>query len=231
MTGEFSVSARRVAVGYGRREIVHDVSFDARSGQAVGVVGGNGAGKTTLLRVMVGLIRPARGEIRIAGLPPADALRRIPTAYFAGEATLPGRARASSWSGGLGRSVVTERRPFRRLSRGARQLVGLQASLAPPSLGLIVLDEPWEGLDPDGARWLSGLLISKRDRGSAVIVSSHRLHDLAGICDAYLFLINHRATFVRAFELSPVGPVTAALLTDTFDRLRGGEAWPRARVP
>lgn len=59
-------------------------------------------------------------------------------------------------------------------------------------------------------------------------MSSHRLHDLAGICDAYLFVVNHRATYVRAFELSPVGPVTAVVLTDTFDRLRGGEAWRRA---
>ncbi len=80
------------------------------------------------------------------------------------------------------------------------------------------------GPGPCGARWLSGLLTSKRDRGSAVVVSSHRLHDLAGICDAYLFVVNHRATYVRAFELSPVGPVTAAVLTGTFDRLRGGDA-------
>ncbi len=114
--------------------------------------------------------------------------------------------------------------PDRTLSRGARQLVGLRTSLAPASLGLIVLDEPWEGLDPDGARWLSSLLTSKRDRGSAVVVSSHRLHDLAGICDAYLFVVNHRTTYVRAFQLSPVGPVTAAVLTGTFDWLRGGEA-------
>ncbi len=228
MTGEFSISARRVAARYGHREVFHDVSFDLRSGQAVGVVGENGAGKTTLLRALVGLIRPTQGEIRIAGLPPVDALRRIPTAYFAGEATLPGRVRASAWSGMEGMAVVIERRPLRTLSRGARQLVGLQTSLAPSSLGLIVLDEPWEGLDPDGARWLSGLLTSKRDRGSAVVVSSHRLHDLVGICDAYLFVVNKRATYVRAFELSPVGPVTAEVLTERFDRLRGGEAWTRA---
>lgn len=91
-----------------------------------------------------------------------------------------------------------------------------------------MLDEPWEGLDPDGARWLSGLLTSKRDRGSAIVVSSHRLHDLAGLCDAYLFVVHQRATLVRAFELSPVGPVTATLLADTFDRLRAGEPWLRA---
>ena len=224
MTGEFTISARRVAARYGHREVFHDVSFDLRSGQAVGVVGENGAGKTTLLRALVGLIRPAQGEIRIAGLPPEDALRRIPTAYFAGEATLPGRVRASAWGGIRGMGLVTEHRRLRTLSRGARQFAGLQTALAPASLGLIVLDEPWEGLDPDGARWLSRLLTSKRDRGCAVVVSSHRLHDLAGICDAYLFVVSHRTTYVRAFELSPVGPVTAAVLTGTFDQLRGGQA-------
>ncbi|MGE3578337.1 MAG: ATP-binding cassette domain-containing protein [Vicinamibacterales bacterium] len=227
MTGAFAVVARHLAARYGRREVFHDVSLDLRAGQAVGVVGENGAGKTTLLRMLVGLMRPAHGDVRIAGLPPEDATRRIPTAYFAGEATLPGRARASTWARLLGHDGVTDRRRLRTLSRGARQIVGLRAALAPSALGLIVLDEPWEGLDPDGARWLTALLTSKRDRGSAVIVSSHRLHDLAGLCDAYLFVVNHRATFIRAFELSPVGPVTASLLADAFDRLRGGEPWVR----
>jgi len=227
MTPAFALVARGVAARYGRREVFHDVSVEVRAGQAVGVVGENGAGKTTLLRMLVGLMRPAHGVVRIAGLPPQDALRRIPTAYFAGESTLPGRIRASAWGRLMGHEGLTDRRRLRTLSRGARQLTGLRAALAPAALGLIVLDEPWEGLDPDGARWLSALLTSKRDRGSAIVVSSHRLHDLAGLCDGYLFVVNHQATFIRAFELSPVGPVTAMLLADTFDRLRAGEPWVR----
>ena len=69
---------------------------------------------------------------------------------------------------------------------------------------------------------------TKRDRGAAVVLSSHRLHDLAGVCDAYLFLVNHQATLMKAHEISPVGPVTAATLMDVFDRLRGGAACFRA---
>jgi ABC-type multidrug transport system ATPase subunit len=134
--------------------------------------------------------------------------------------------RVSAWGRLMGHAV-SDRRRLRTLSRGARQLAGLRAILAPASLDLIVLDEPWEGLDPDGARWLTALLTSKRDRGSAVIVSSHRLHDLAGLCDGYLFVVNQRSTFIRAFELSPVGPVSGPLLADTFDRLRAGEPWVR----
>jgi ABC-type uncharacterized transport system ATPase subunit len=85
-----------------------------------------------------------------------------------------------------------------------------------------LLDEPWEGLDPDGARWLSTTLESKRDRGAAVIVCSHRLPDLAGLCDAYLFLLPHRSELLKAHEVSPVGPVTPALLENVFERLREG---------
>ena len=74
------------------------------------------------------------------------------------------------------------------LSRGSRQMVGLRAYLAPPRAALYLLDEPWEGLDPDAARWLSMLLQQHRQAGSGILVSSHRLHDLAGVCDRYVFL-------------------------------------------
>jgi ABC-type uncharacterized transport system ATPase subunit len=84
----------------------------------------------------------------------------------------------------------------------------------------VVLDEPWEGLDSESSRWLNATLELKRDRGAAVVVSSHRLHDLAGLCDDYLFLMPHEARLLKAPEISRVGPVTAALLADTFDKLR-----------
>jgi ABC-type uncharacterized transport system ATPase subunit len=83
-----------------------------------------------------------------------------------------------------------------------------------------VLDEPWEGLDTESSRWLNATLESKRDRGAAVVVSSHRLHDLAGFCDEYLFLMPHEAVLLKAHEIARVGPVTAVALADTFDKLR-----------
>ena len=83
-----------------------------------------------------------------------------------------------------------------------------------------MLDEPWEGLDTESSRWLNATLELKRDRGAAVIVSSHRLHDLAGLCDEYLFLLPHDARLVKAHEIARVGPVTAPLLADTFEKLR-----------
>jgi ABC-type multidrug transport system ATPase subunit len=105
------------------------------------------------------------------------------------------------------------------LSRGTRQLLGLRTVLGRHPLTAIVLDEPWEALDPDGARWLSSTLEGKRDRGAAVVLSSHRLPDLAGICDAYLFLLSNQSVLMKAHEIAAVGPVTAALLADRLDNL------------
>jgi ABC-type uncharacterized transport system ATPase subunit len=73
---------------------------------------------------------------------------------------------------------------------------------------------------------LSATLESKRDRGAAVVVSSHRLHDLAGFCDEYLFLMPNEARLMKAYEIARVGPVTPALLTETFERLRDRAATP-----
>ncbi|HEX5107769.1 MAG TPA: ATP-binding cassette domain-containing protein [Vicinamibacterales bacterium] len=217
------LSVRALAAHYGRRLVFEDVSFDVGTGQCLGVVGANGAGKTTLLRTLVGCITPLRGEVRINGLLPRDALARTGVAYFAGEATLPGFVRAAAWGSlGNGDAVTDDRRRLRALSRGTRQLLGLRTVLGRQPLGLVILDEPWDGLDPDAAKWLSATLESKRDRGAGVVLASHRLHDLAGLCDLYLLLFRHRSVLVKAHELAPAGSLTPEVLADVFDRLRAG---------
>jgi ABC-2 type transport system ATP-binding protein len=229
---DLAVSVRNLSVQYGRRLALHDVSFDLAAGQAAGVIGPNGSGKTTLLRTIAGCLTPRSGEIRINGLTPRDALARTGVAYFAGDATLPGAVRAARWGSlGNGDTVTHDRRPLRALSRGTRQLLGLRTALGRQPLGLVVLDEPWEGLDPDAGRWLTTIIETKRDRGAAVVLSSHRLHDLAGLCDVYLFLLPHQATVLRAHEIAPTAPVTAEHLVDVFDRLRGGTLPLRASPP
>jgi ABC-type multidrug transport system ATPase subunit len=223
--GQTVLLVRGVDARYGAREVFHDVSFELRGGQALGVLGPSGAGKTTLLRLLAGLMRPARGDIRLDGRRPRDAVTRGGLAYFAGEATLPGVARGAAWGTlGTGEAVTADSRRLRTLSRGTRQLLGLRTVLGREPLRLVALDEPWEALDPDAARWLSVMVETKRDRGAAVVLSSHRLHDLAGVCDAYLFLANQQATLLTAHEIAPVGPATTAALTAVFDRLRGGAA-------
>ena len=215
------VSVRNVTTRYRRREVFRDLTFDLRTGQSLGVIGANGAGKTTLLRMLVGCLSPAVGDVRIGGFRPRDATLRTSVAYFAGAATLPPNVRATAWGTlGSGEATLADRRRIRALSQGMKQLLGLRTVLSRHPLQLIVLDEPWEGLDTESSRWLNATLESKRDRGAAVVVSSHRLHDLAGFCDEYLFLMPHEARLMKAHEIARVGPVTAALLTDTFDKLR-----------
>jgi ABC-2 type transport system ATP-binding protein len=215
------VSVRNAAARYGRREVFRDLSFDLRTGQALGVLGPNGAGKTTLLRMLIGCLSPVAGDVRIGGFRPRDALGRTSVAYFAGAATLPPAVRATAWGAlGNGEVVLPDRRRIRALSQGLKQVLGLRTVLSRHPLQLVVLDEPWEGLDAESSRWLNATLELKRDRGAAVVVSSHRLHDLAGLCDEYLFLMPQEARLLKAPEIARVGPVTAALLAETFDKLR-----------
>jgi len=215
------LSARDVGARYRRREVFHDLWFELCANQTLGVIGPNGAGKTTLLRVIAGLFPSSSGDMRVRGLEPARAAARVNVAYFAGDFTLPGAVRACDWGTlATGNVLTAERRRIRTLSRGTRQLLGLRTVLSRPHLGLVVLDEPWEALDVDGSRWLSRTLEAKRDRGAAIVLASHDPHDLAGICDLYLFLVNRCGTLFKAHELSAVGPVTPALLAAMLERLQ-----------
>ena len=215
------VSAREVSARYRRREVFHGLSFELCANQLLGVIGPNGAGKTTLLRVIAGLLPASEGDVRVRGMEPRQAVARLNVAYFAGDFTLPGAVRACDWASlATGDALTPERRRIRTLSRGTRQLLGLRTVLSRPHLGLVVLDEPWEALDVDASRWLSRTLEAKRDRGAAVVLASHDPHDLAGICDLYLFLVNRHGTLFKAHELSAVGPVTPALLAAMLERLQ-----------
>jgi ABC-type multidrug transport system ATPase subunit len=166
-----------VTAAYRKQQVFSGATFSVPPGVLMGLIGPNGAGKTTMLRIAAGLIQPAAGRV----------LRQGPLMYFGGEATLPGSCRADQWSRlfGVGSAPRT---PLGRLSRGTRQLAGLTACLSTDSWTIGLLDEPWEGLDPNGARWLAGALRRHRERGACIVISSHRLHDVADVCSAYGFL-------------------------------------------
>lgn len=214
------IEAQHLSKSYRRTTALHDVSLSARRYEVIGIIGPNGAGKTTLLRMLLGLIRGS-GVVTLEGVPVPAGLARVRVGYFGGESTVPPGVRAHRWRR-LFRGVDpgTDNRAARIMSRGTRQLLGLGTVLSVPDLDLIVLDEPWEGLDPDAARWLSSVITARRGRGACVLVSSHRLHDLAGVCDRYLFLDHGRLTEVATADLAPDGAVTADALLAAFDALR-----------
>jgi len=187
---------------YGRRSVLGNVDLSLREAEIVGLIGANGAGKTTLLRILLGLVRPTTGVVEWRGgncAPPPDR-----AGHFGGAHTLPPDVAARRWARLLsrGREICDDRRPVRALSRGSRQLLGLSAELSRSEPDAFLFDEPWEGLDPDGSRWLSQTLRRRRENGCAFLVSSHRLHDLAGLCDRYAFLLEGRVVMQAADQIS-----------------------------
>ena len=218
MTGPI-VQLVDVGKRYGSVNIFTNVSLQASPGEILGLIGPNGAGKTTLLRLLAGMVRCDAGTILFDGA--AGSIPIGGLAYFAGESTIPGPIRVSSWVRLLLGSgpLVNDSRRMRSLSRGTRQLVGLTAVLQQRQQSLILLDEPWEGLDPDASRWLSRTLSAERDTGTTIVVSSHRLYDLAGVCDRYAFLVNGSLASLRAHEVLRKDLAAADALHAALDRL------------
>lgn len=206
-----------VSKRFGRHLAIDDVTLSVARGEIVGLVGPNGAGKTTLLRIFAGLLRPSRGEVR--------AVTAAGVRYFGGEQTLPPQVSARRWYRLFSQESAgaVPARPFGVLSRGTRQHIGIQAAIAAPGAALVLLDEPWEGLDPDASRWLSNELTGMRAAGAAILISSHRIHDLAAVCDRCEFILEGRVA-VPTVDCS--GGLSeeqrTALLFQAFDRIRGG---------
>lgn len=215
---------------YGRHLVLSDVGLESELGECIGIIGPNGAGKTTLLRIMVGLLAPDEGRIAIAGMPPRAAAAKLPVTYFAGERALPRSVRAKTWmrlvsrDGEIPSSLLESqsRKKLGQLSSGNRQMVGLKAILEGRAAPLVILDEPWEHLDPGGSRWLSARIRKLRGEGVTFVLSSHRLYDLAGLCTSYGFLVGRRLHLRSCDEIAPSGTVGAEDLFQIFDQLSAG---------
>jgi ABC-2 type transport system ATP-binding protein len=188
-----------VTKAFGRHKVLNQAWLQVRSGEAVGLIGANGAGKTTLLRIAAGLVRPDGGSVRWAPMQ-GDQDARI--RYYGGEMTLPSSVAARRWASLFG-VPSDDRRRLGHLSRGSRQLFGLRVLLSGDGAELLLLDEPWEGLDPDASAWLSENVRRWRTGGAAVLISSHRLYDLDAVCTRFVLLENGRCQAVADRELRP----------------------------
>jgi ABC-2 type transport system ATP-binding protein len=188
-----------VTKAFGKRKVLNQAWLQVRAGEAVGLVGANGAGKTTLLRIAAGLERPSAGSVRWSAMT-GDVDARI--RYYGGETTLPPSVPARRWASLFG-VAIDEHRRIGRLSRGTRQILGLKVLLAENDADLLLLDEPWESLDPEGSAWLTDTVRRWRDGGAAILISSHRLYDLDSVCTRFLLLEGGRCQAVRDRELRP----------------------------
>jgi ABC-2 type transport system ATP-binding protein len=219
---------------YGPVTAVDHLSFAVEAGQVVGFLGPNGAGKTTTLRMLLGLVRPDNGSALIDGQPyaalPAPACRV--GAVLEASNSHPGRTarnqlRIHALAAGLdptraddvlelvGLADAADQRAG-TFSLGMRQRLGLAtALLADPDV--LILDEPANGLDPEGVRWLRDLIRGMAAGGAAVLVSSHLLAEVAQTVDSVI-IINAG----RLVAQSPIGELTAgAALEDVFLGLTG----------
>jgi ABC-2 type transport system ATP-binding protein len=190
---------------------VDDLSFRVREGAITGFLGPNGAGKTTTLRVVLGLVRPSSGSARVMGrlYRELDSPSRQVGAVLEAASFHPGRSgrshlRVLATASGLPHSRVEEVLEVVGLSADAGRRVGgyslgmkQRLSLAAALLGdpqVLVLDEPANGLDPQGIRWLRELLRSLAGEGRTILVSSHVLAEIEQIADEVVII--HRGKLV-----------------------------------
>jgi len=185
---------------YGERRAVDDLGFALGAGRVTGFVGPNGAGKSTTMRMMVGLTRPDRGEVRYDGVRYADLAHPARTvgAVLDTRCLHPGRtarnhlravaalgaiprARVDDVLADVGLERVADVRAGRfSLGMGQRLALG-SALLGDPRV--LLLDEPSNGLDPEGIRWLRNRLRRFADAGGTVFVSSHLIAELTQLAD------------------------------------------------
>ena len=204
------IEVEHLTVTYGGFTAVQDVTFTASAGRVTGFLGPNGAGKSTTMRVMTGLTRPSAGQATIDGLRFADlpnpgrevGVLLDASAQHAGRTGREILALAQQTMGLPGRRVdemlervsltpAESRRRVRNYSLGMRQRLGIATALlgAPR---VLILDEPANGLDPAGIRWMRGLLRDFADDGGTVLLSSHLLHEIEAIADDLIMIGNGR---------------------------------------
>ncbi|MCW2958785.1 MAG: transporter related protein [Solirubrobacterales bacterium] len=190
----------------GGRTIVSDVSFRCEPGTVTGFLGPNGAGKTTTMRMLVGLSEPDRGTARILGgryrdLPNPGRRVGVLLDASAQHAGRRGRealgvsartmgvpvARVDTLLQLVGLDETAGRQRVGEYSLGMRQRLGLaHALLGDPEV--LILDEPANGLDPEGMRWMRGLLRGFADRGGTVLLSSHLLTEVEAVADRMMII-------------------------------------------
>jgi ABC-2 type transport system ATP-binding protein len=241
---------------YGRFTAVDEVSFTAAPGRVTGFLGPNGAGKSTTMRVMVGLTDPTSGSVRVLGRRFADlpdpgrevGVLLDASAQHAGRTgreILTIAQRTMGLPKGrvaemLDRVSLTEEEAGRRVrnySLGMRQRLGIAtALLGDPDV--LILDEPANGLDPAGIRWMRDLLRGFADQGGTVLLSSHLLHEIEVVADDIVVIGNGRivaqgtkgellasaGTLVRTNDVAALGQaLTASGVTFTTSAATGGD--------
>ncbi|MEV3871951.1 ATP-binding cassette domain-containing protein [Streptomyces sp. NPDC049906] len=234
---DHSVTLSGVSKRFGTHQALEDVTFALRPGRVTGLLGPNGAGKSTLLRILLGLARPDRGTARVLGAAPGtlpDAAHRIGVVMdaigFAPRPTVRHQLRIAARALGLPDTRVDEvldqvdlagaaaRTRYQACSTGMRQRLALAAALLPDP-ELVVLDEPLNGLDPEGIRWMRRLIEQQAERGRTVLLASHLLSEVEQTVDDIVVL---RRTVLFQGSLDELVHQGAGRLEDAYFHLVEG---------
>ncbi|RAX22603.1 ATP-binding cassette domain-containing protein [Actinomyces sp. Z3] len=236
------ITIDHLAKHYGRVDAVVDFTFGVTAGSVVGLVGPNGAGKSTALRCLLGLVSPTAGSATVFGRQYVelsnpgvvvgsvlDASRQHPgrtgTSVLRCAATVLGisRNRVDDVLDICGLTRAEGRRRIGTYSLGMRQRLALALALL-PSPDVLVLDEPVNGLDPEGIRWIRMLLRDFAGRGGTVLVSSHLLAEMERIADEVVMVGHGRVIgTVEVSELAHKGvDLESVYLEATASSSRGG---------
>ena len=229
------VEVRGLTKRFGSTTAVDDLSFAIEPGRITGFLGPNGAGKTTTLRMLLGLVHPSEGEALVEGVPYrklADPARTV-GAVLEASSFHPSRSgrnhlRVLATAAGIPLARADERleevelsdagrRRVKTYSLGMRQRLSVAAAL----LGeprLLVLDEPANGLDPEGIRWLRNFLRSFAAGGGTVFISSHVLAEISQLADEVVII--HKSKLVTH---QPLAALTARTAGGTIVRSPAAE--------
>ncbi|WP_245995199.1 ABC transporter ATP-binding protein [Sphingomonas olei] len=211
---DFVIVAERLVKRFGHRRVVDGVSLIVPRGMIYGVLGPNGAGKTTTLRMLLGIIEPEEGSRTLLGYShPRDASDRVgylpeerglypamkareAIAFMGALRGLPwheGRARAGALLEQVGLGQAANEK-IRKLSKGMAQLVQLLGSIVHQP-DLLVLDEPFSGLDPVNQERLETLILAERDRGATILFSTHVMAHAQRLCDRLAIIAGGQRRF------------------------------------
>jgi ABC-2 type transport system ATP-binding protein len=203
----FSVEVNHILKAYGNRAVVNDVSFSVNQGEIFGLIGPNGAGKTTTIRMMMDIIKPDSGDIKVLGKKLAEASKNkigyLPEerglykkltiiesiVYFGSLKGVEKQLAVQRGEELLKRAELLphKNKKIEELSRGMGQIVQVIITVIHEP-DLIILDEPFAGLDPVNTQLLKEMIIELKNKGKTIIMSTHRMNDIEELSDRLLMI-------------------------------------------
>jgi ABC-2 type transport system ATP-binding protein len=224
---EAGIEFKRIEKKFGGKKVLEDLTFTARPGEITGLLGRNGAGKTTALRILAELEHPNQGTATINGLSfsrhPIGTIGLSINLAFPPSRSVKAQLHIAALATHVGSDEIMKAATLTEithlfslkcgeLSMGMKQRLSLACALiANPHT--LIFDEPVNGLDPDGIRWLHAFLRSEADAGKTVLVSSHYLHDM----ERYVVIIQSKMLWRGSWPQAGRGS-----LSEIFDEVTYG---------